>query len=898
MRFSPIRCAIVFLVSLAAGSPVEAQPVDQMCGDGTTFTVDLPASGGTVGADSVTLPNGCRIYALLVSGYARNPNFDELTFYKLAKFVMENNGYVHWAWWNNLLKEYMARPLHRDTFTRPLTGEVLESTPGGLTGVHAAGFVPPSIVDVVPKAIPEEDRQFQADASRMLAAIRLHNPNAIIIVAGHSMGGESVARLGANTSVSIDLLAPIDPVGNRSTPVGQANERTYNWTRWRAAQETFRGFRQADCVRNPSAPALCQDFDDRLFFKEYRCTAVGPYLDSPPAIPSRAPGICPGPVAHSGTRRRFGPNIRRLYHRWQKEAVFPFDFQADERFGHPEPLNALVDVTGPFNLQRPVVENVAGERNRDKTCSVGLDPRDNDRLCNDGDGHGEIVGFRSPTPGEPNVGPLSDNTPVAPLALRARNWPAVSAAGNRRQKLIEMVSADDSWPHRPLDPDLCMVSDDLVLIARALVNAQAPPPSPDDTTGPVTTAFAEPDANAHGWHNDDVVMTLRAADEPGGSGVAEVEWALTGAHVSSEIVAGDTAEVLLSAESATRATFFARDQAGNAGTTSTLDFMIDKTPPAIAAIVEGGVTPDGWSNTDVTVRFTATDALSGVAFVSDPVRVTTEGANQEITGGAHDVADNESTASAIVSIDKTPPSLSAVLSSLPNANGWHKRDVVVTFTAADALSGVASVTPPVSIATEGSHEVVGMAIDRAGNLTTTTVVVRLDKSAPEAVLSFDPKSRKIVVVGRDVLSGVAAGPIQPTFIPSVRSRKAHRKHPPHWSYRVEDAAGNSLVLTLDTKRFGFHRQVEIRTLAYNSGTPSNAPENVALFEWTRKGDTLKALNQAVEVKRSRAYGWFTHKSHATLFKSFEGARVEMHTVKGLALIRLVTSNGKLKIEVP
>jgi asparagine synthase (glutamine-hydrolysing) len=39
------------------------------------------------------------------------------------------------------------------------------------------------------------------------------------IVAGHSMGGNAVARLGADPGVSIDLLAPIDPVGNRTRPI-------------------------------------------------------------------------------------------------------------------------------------------------------------------------------------------------------------------------------------------------------------------------------------------------------------------------------------------------------------------------------------------------------------------------------------------------------------------------------------------------------------------------------------------------------------------------------------------------------------------------------------------------------------------------------------------------------
>jgi len=907
MRCPPTFFAFVFVASMIRPTPAAGQPApDQMCGDGTTFTVELPAVGATVGADSVTLPNGCRIYALLVSGYARNKNFDELTFYKLAKFVMESDGYVHWAWWNNLLKEYMEGPLHRDTFTRPLTGEVLSSSPGGLNGVHASGFVPPNVVDVVPKAIPEEDYQFQADAHRMLIAIRQHNPTAIIVVAGHSMGGDSVARLGANVTVAIDLLAPIDPVGNRSVPVGIATDRTYNWTRWRATQEVFRGFRQADCIRNPSVPALCRDFDSRVFFTEYRCTTVGPYLDSPPLVPTRAPGVCPGPIAHAGTRRRFGPNVRRLYHRWQKEAVFPFDYPADERFGHGAPLNALVDVTGPFNLQRPVLENVVGERDRDKTCSVGLDPRDTERLCNDGDGHGEIVGFRSPTPGQPNVGPLSDNTPVAPLALRLRNWPPVSAAGNRRQQLMQMVDADDSWGHRPLDPDLCMVSDDMVLVVRALVDALGPPPPPDDTTGPVTTASLDPDANANGWHNDQVSITLRAAEEMAGSGVAGMEWALTGAHIASETVMEDTSEVLLSAEGVTRATFFARDRAGNMGATSTLDVRIDTTPPEVAATTDVIANAEGWSTTDVIVSFTAADALSGLATVSDPVLVTAEGASQEITGSATDLADNESTATAVVSIDKTPPLLSVVLSSAANANGWHRSDVRVTFIAADALSGVASITAPVLVTTEGVHEVSGVATDRAGNATTMTAVVKLDKTPPEAFLQFDPVHRDVALFGTDSLSGTGPDPIAPAGVTpgaktagwSPSSRSAVTR-----IHVVEDGAGNSLVIRVAVRRSGSTVDAAIRTLAYNGGV-AIAPKNATSFSWDARNlhqymeGNEKRTPAGKSVRPYRVFGQFKHKRGTTVLRFQVPLPKRTYRIAGLALLKLVTSNGRLKVERP
>jgi hypothetical protein len=310
-----MRCPLTFLAFMLAASTIQpalvaGQPAaDQACGDGTTFTVDLPAVGATVGGDSVTLPNGCRIYALLVSGYSRNKNFDELTFYKLAKFVMENGGYVHWAWWNNLLKEYMERPLHRDTFTRPLTGEVLSSSPGGLNGVHVAGFVPPNVVDVVPKAIPEEDRQFQADALRMLAAIRQRNPSAIIVVAGHSMGGDAVARLGASATV------PTRPTARTTGPGGERRRKSSEGSDRPTASGVRRHLRCAGTStpacssRSTAAPPWVHTWIRRRSFRRGRQASV----PAPWSIPE--PGGDSVPTSHGsiivGRTRRCFPSTTR-----------------------------------------------------------------------------------------------------------------------------------------------------------------------------------------------------------------------------------------------------------------------------------------------------------------------------------------------------------------------------------------------------------------------------------------------------------------------------------------------------------------------------------------------------------------------------------------------------------
>jgi pimeloyl-ACP methyl ester carboxylesterase len=713
----------------------------EMCGSGETFTVQLPGvrmpedpstddlPDRRLPNDSVTLPKGCKIYAFMIHGYGRNGNLDELMFYKLAKFVAENDGYAHWSWWNNFLAEYMARPLHSHSTALPSPGDLLTD----------------SLAFVIPegrgKGIPDDDYQFQSDAGRVLEAVRAENPDAIIVVAGHSMGGNATARLGFNTNVNIDLLAPIDPVGNRNLPdgVGGAIEyqlglrsptpgvlgyrpgnETYNWTRWRATRE-FRGYKQRDCVRN--SIGLCRDFDDRLFHTEYRCRnlpEVG-WLEHPPFILTFAPFKCPralieGPVRDSGIPINFRTNIKRLYHRWQQETFFPYDFHADDPdhkiLGQPSPIRANYRFGSSANRSRsifganyqaPVPENAAGESDPDRTCDDNnlSDPRGavsfgGDALaCRNWDGHGEIIGMRALT----GVSILPTNGNLQPLALKAQpfasasdSWLDVSQSAERRARLIGMATAfdpatgADTWPHRPVNPDLDMVVDDLVLIVQDII-ARGEPGGPD-VTPPSSSATLDIEANQHGWNNTDVIVTIAALDEQGGSGIKEITFSYSGAESGNGVVEGDSLQIMLSDEGETVIEYYATDNAGNQEETNTLTVRIDKTPPLITAVVEPEPNANGWNNTDVTVTFVATDGLSGIDTVTDPITVTDEGADQEVVGEAIDLAGNSSTVGVILNIDKTPP----VISGLPeNCSLWapnHKLVEVATIVASDALSGL------------------------------------------------------------------------------------------------------------------------------------------------------------------------------------------------------------------
>ena len=266
-------------------------------------------------------------------------------------------------------------------------------------------------------------------------------------------------------------------------------------------------------------------------------------------IISWAPIACPRAAPHvdQGVPFSFGGNVRRLYHRWQYEFVFPFDFLTDERIRHPQSLSATI--LGP-NYQAPVRKSpLSGPNDPDRTCTTGTDPRDPSFECDATDGHGEIIGHR---------GPRGEDMP----ALKLQNRGEWNEAG-RRQTLIDLATSDDSWPKRPVNPDLCLVCDDMVAIVQDLLDESGP--GPTDTTGPVVSAEPTPGPNEYGWNNEDVVVTLVAQDERNGSGVREVSRTLSGAQTGGGTTSGASVSDTVVEEGTTAIDYFATDQAGNTG---------------------------------------------------------------------------------------------------------------------------------------------------------------------------------------------------------------------------------------------------------------------------------------------------------------------------------------------
>jgi hypothetical protein len=135
-----------------------------------------------------------------------------------------------------------------------------------------------------------------------------------------------------------------------------------------------------------------------------------------------------------------------------------------------------------------------------------------------------------------------------------------------------------------------------------------------DSTPPITNAAGSPSPNANGWNNTNVTIILDATDNPGGSGVKQIEFVLRGAENTGwQTVMGNTASLTISTEGTTILTYFATDNEGNQESAKRRTVRIDKTPPAISGFPAPGCTI--WPPNHKLVKVAtvvAGDVLSGI----------------------------------------------------------------------------------------------------------------------------------------------------------------------------------------------------------------------------------------------------------------------------------------------
>ena len=315
-----------------------------------------------------------------------------------------------------------------------------------------------------------------------------------------------------------------------------------------------------------------------------------------------------------------------------------------------------------------------------------------------------------------------------------------------------------------------------------------------DKTPPTISAAATESPNGNnGWYTHDVTVHFTCDDTV--SGIA------ANGCPADEILVTEGDAVSSTAQAAT-------DAAGNVSSLSNVvTVKIDKTPPTITA--EATMPPNGtngWYTHDVTVQFTCSDAVSGIANGACPANqvLTDEGSAVLSTGRTvTDQAGNVSGDSNVVTvkIDKTKPTITAAATSAPNAAGWYHHDVTVHFTCADTVSGIAAGACPAdqTLSSEGSavSSTAQSVADQAGNVSDSSnvVTVKIDKTPPtiSAAATMEPNGTNgwythnvtIHFICNDGLSGIPAG-----ACPADDVLNAEGAYVPSTARTVTDAAGN------------------------------------------------------------------------------------------------------------
>jgi hypothetical protein len=188
-------------------------------------------------------------------------------------------------------------------------------------------------------------------------------------------------------------------------------------------------------------------------------------------------------------------------------------------------------------------------------------------------------------------------------------------------------------------------------------------------------------------------------------------------------------------------------KATSEGGTSTRSVTIkrDATAPEASAAATALPNVNGWYKSNVIVRFSGTDATSGIASCSGNVTVAAEGSNQSSAAGVcTDKAGNVSAPvkASGINIDRTAPTVAGMRSPKANGAGWNNNTVTVTFSATDSASGVdaASCGAPVTLSTDGfGQTATGHCEDRAGNIGSASVTgINLDTLAPHVTATASP----------------------------------------------------------------------------------------------------------------------------------------------------------------
>mgnify|MGYP004487881649 CR=1 FL=1 len=233
-----------------------------------------------------------------------------------------------------------------------------------------------------------------------------------------------------------------------------------------------------------------------------------------------------------------------------------------------------------------------------------------------------------------------------------------------------------------------------------------------DQTAPTISAEIKGTKNAEGWYTSVPVIHYTCADATSGVNLCPADTPVTKDGINQRVIG----TVL--------------DKAGNTATAPVV-INLDQLAPQITATVLGDANADGWYTTPPTIRYTCSDAGSGIALCPEDRKVTTDGKLQSLVGTAVDKAGNKADVALKLNVDTKAPTITAEIVGDKGDNGWYGANPIVHFTCTDEGSGVGSCPGNQMLILDGTDQTIsGTARDIAGNTATTSITLNADKTAP------------------------------------------------------------------------------------------------------------------------------------------------------------------------
>jgi len=238
-----------------------------------------------------------------------------------------------------------------------------------------------------------------------------------------------------------------------------------------------------------------------------------------------------------------------------------------------------------------------------------------------------------------------------------------------------------------------------------------------DATAPSVTATPDRQPNANGWYRAAVTIGWQGTDSTSGVASCGPQVTYNGPDSGNAAPNGTCT-----------------DNAGNVGARS-FPLKYDASPPVFTPSPDRAPNSNGWYKNPVKVTWNASDSMSGIA--SCPSLSTYDGPDSgsaSLSATCTDQAGNSASTSFSLKYDSTPPVVVPSPDQDPNANGWYKNPVKVTWNASDSMSGIASCPSSSSYSgpDSASANLSATCTDQAGNSLSSSFPLKYDSTAPVA----------------------------------------------------------------------------------------------------------------------------------------------------------------------